>query len=284
MNEQTSLILERIRKLPAHELTTPMRSPRGTFQRSFKGALLSDYAAMHGLVPVLKPPAGPGNYYFLATAEDGFKVVLSFSEVAPRSSGKQVLLAYEQDGEAIRAGARLVVPGDDLGGRSIGGVAQIELKSAASEPSGVRPDSTFVEMRGLLDKTGRMDAAALASFEHVEVETLPTPRHDRPDEPSRRYRGVLLFTLLQDSGMQLDDSINEDILRKVVIARSTDGYAAVVSPGEIEPRFMAGQVIVATSCEGRPLADDGQFRLVVPYDKVIGRAVKSLASIELVQA
>src|SRR3954453_4319939 len=132
MNEETSLILERIRKLPAHELSTPMRSPRGTFQRSFKGALLADYAAMHGMDPDTKPPVGPGNHYFVATAEDGFRVVLSYSEVAPRSSGKEVLLAFEQDGEAIRAGVRLVVPGDDLGGRSIGGVAQIELMSAVS--------------------------------------------------------------------------------------------------------------------------------------------------------
>src|SRR6266498_2041874 len=156
MEQNTGLILERIRKLPAHQLSIAMRSPRGSFERSFKGALLYDYAAMHGLMPHPAPPLGPGNFYFLATAEDGFKVVLSFSEVAPRSSSKQVLLVYEQDGEPIRAGVRLVVPGDDLGGRSIGGVADIELKSAPSNPSGARPESSFIELGGLLEHTRRL--------------------------------------------------------------------------------------------------------------------------------
>jgi DMSO/TMAO reductase YedYZ molybdopterin-dependent catalytic subunit len=283
VNQHTGLILERIRKLPAHELAIAMRSPRGTFERSFKGALLYDYAAMHGLLPSPAPPLGPGNFYFLTTAEDGFKVVLSFSEVAPRSSHKQVLLAYEQDGEPIRAGVRLVVPGDDLGGRSIGGVADIELKSAPSTPSAVRPESSFIDLQGLLHNKGRLDARALSRLTVRDVETLPTPRHGGRTEPSRRYSGVSLFALLEHAGMKLDDSINEDVLRKVIVARSTDGYATVVSTGEIEPRFMAGEVIVATSCDGEPLTEDGQFRLVVPYDKLIGRAVKCLTSIELIE-
>src|SRR6266545_418609 len=185
MSQNTGLILDRIRELPAHELTTAMRSPRGTFQRSFKGALLYDYAAMHSLLPFPAPPLGPGNFYFLATAEDGFTVVLSFSEVAPRSSTKQVLLAYEQDGEPIRAGVRLVVPGDDLGGRSIGGVADIKLKSAPSNPSGVRPESSFIELQGLLENRRRIDAAALSRLPSRDVETLPTPRQGGQMEPSR---------------------------------------------------------------------------------------------------
>jgi DMSO/TMAO reductase YedYZ molybdopterin-dependent catalytic subunit len=277
-------MLELLRSLPEYSLTTSMRSPRGTFQRSFKGALLHDYAARTGLVPNPSPPTGPGNFYYVATAEDGFKVALSFAEVAPRSSGKQVLLAYEQDGEPLRVGVRLVVPGDDLGGRSILGVTALELRSVESKPAGVRQRSSKLELGGLLEQPQRLDARALAGFDQVDVETLPTPRHGNHVEPSRRYSGVSVFQLLERSGMRLDPEINEDVLRKVVVATSTDGFAALIAAGEIEPRFMAGQVIVATARDGEPLDQDGAFRLVVPYDKVVGRAVKSLAKIELIQA
>jgi DMSO/TMAO reductase YedYZ molybdopterin-dependent catalytic subunit len=282
MDHNASLILERIRRLPAHSLTTSMRSPRGSFERSFKGALLADYAASYGLAPE-PSPNGPANYYFVVTAEDGFKVALSFTEVDPTSSGKQILLAYEQDGELIRAGVRLVVPGDDLGGRSIAGLANIELKSVPAGVPGVRPPSSSFELRGLVARPRRFDTEALRRFETKDIETVPAMGHDQL-HASRNYTGVPLFTLLDDAGMQLDAAINEDILGKVVVARSSDGYAVVIAAGEIEPRFMAGNVIVATASEGRTLGDDGPFRLVVPYDKVIGRAVKSLASIDLIEA
>jgi DMSO/TMAO reductase YedYZ molybdopterin-dependent catalytic subunit len=277
-------MLDRLRGLPQHDLTMSMRSPRGTFQRSFKGALLSDYAAAVGLLPRPAPPIGPGNFYFLATAADGFKVAMSYSEVAPRSSGKQVLLAYEQDGEPVRAGVRLVVPGDDLGGRSIVGVESLELRSVESIPHADRPVSAQLKLGGLLERPQTLDAGALAALDQVEVETMPTPRHGGGMMPPRRYRGVPLFHLLERTGMKLDPDINEDVLSKVVVARGSDGLAAVVAAGEIEPRFMAGQVIVATSCDGLPLAEDGQFRLVVPYDKVIGRSLKCLTAIDLIQA
>jgi DMSO/TMAO reductase YedYZ molybdopterin-dependent catalytic subunit len=283
MNENTSLILERIRKLPEHALTTSMRSPRGTFERSFKGALLADYAAMHGMTPE-PSPNGPANYYFVATAEDGFNVALSYTEVSTRSSEKQVLLAWEQDGDPLRVGVRLVVPGDDLGGRSILGVADLELKSVESGIADVRPESSAFELRGLVERPQRFDLNALARFAAKDIETAPATGHGDFLQPSRRYTGVPLFTLLEDAGMKLDPAINEDILRKVVVVRSTDGYGVVIAAGEIEPRFMSGDVIVATACEGQPLGDDGHFRLVVPYDKVIGRAVKCLASIELIEA
>jgi DMSO/TMAO reductase YedYZ molybdopterin-dependent catalytic subunit len=283
MNDRTSEILERIRKLPEHALKTSMRSPRGTFERSFRGALLADYAAMHGLTPV-PSPSGPANYYFVATAQDGFKAALSYTEVATKSSGKQVLLAWEQDGEPLKVGVRLVVPGDDLGGRSILGLAELELKAVESEASDMRPESSAFDLRGLLERPRRLDLEALERFAKTDVETVPATGHGDYLQHSRRYGGVPLWALLEDAGMQLNAAINEDILRKVVVARSTDGYAVAIAAGEIEPRFMAGEVIVATSMDGRPLGDDGRFRLVVPYDRVIGRAVKCLASIELIEA
>jgi DMSO/TMAO reductase YedYZ molybdopterin-dependent catalytic subunit len=285
VNERPAAILEVIRALPEQTLTATLRSPRGSSTRTFKGALLSDYARAMGLIP--KPPSiGFANYYFVATAEDGFRISLAYFEVTPRATEKRVLLAYEQDGEPLRVGVRLVVPGDDLGGRSIMGVAEVELRSVPSVAAQEhRPESEAVVLSGLFQRPVRLSVDDLARFPNLEVETLPTPRHGGVTVQPRRYQGALLWDVIEQAGPLVDENINEDILRKLIVARSTDGCGAVIAPGEVDPRFMAGDVLIATACEGRPLGqDEGRFRLIVPYDKAVGRMLKSLQSIELVQA
>lgn len=285
VNPQTEAILQTIRTLPAHSVIATLRNPRGSSTRTFKGALLYDYARAMGLTPV-PPSVGFGNYYFVVTAEDGFKVALAYFEVTPRATEKQVLLAYEQDGEPLNVGVRLVVPGDDLGGRSITSVVSIELRHVESaEPQPTRPRAETLTLDGLLERPVTLNPEDFDRFEKTEITTQPTPRHGGVTVPSRRYRGVLLWDLLESAGPRLDAAINEDILRKVVIARSTDGYAAVIAAGEIEPRFMAGQILVATECDGEPLREDeGRYRLIVPFDRVVGRMPKGVSSIELLEA
>jgi DMSO/TMAO reductase YedYZ molybdopterin-dependent catalytic subunit len=281
--DSQSEMLEVVRSLTPHTVTTTLRNPRGSATRTFTGALLSDYARAAALTPA-PPSIGFGNHYFVATAEDGFCATIAYFEVTPRATDKQVLLAYEQDGEPIRAGLRLVVPGDGLAGRSITGIASIELRRAAVEPSDARPVAETLSLGGLLRRPAILTPADLARFTHVEVTTLPTPRHGGATAEPQRYQGVRLWDLLEDAGPALDANVNEDILRKVVVARTTDGYASAIAAGELDPRFMGGEVIVATEREGEPLADDGRFRLVVPYDKAVARSLKNVHSVELLEA
>jgi DMSO/TMAO reductase YedYZ molybdopterin-dependent catalytic subunit len=284
VKRETQAILQTIHALPEHTITARLRSPRGSSTRTYKGALLYDYARAAGLVPT-RTALGFGNYYFVAEAEDGFRVSLAYFEVTPRATEKQVLLAYEQDGEPLRVGVRLIVPGDDLGGRSISAVTSVDLRRIDSVVGQARPSSTSIDLGGLLKRPAGLSLRDLTRFEAHEVETMPTPRHGGIIVAPRRYSGPLLWDILEDAGPIVDAAINEDILRKVVVVRSTDGHSAVVATGEIEPRFMAGQVIVATECEGEPLADtEGHIRLVLPFDKLVGRMLKSVRSIDLIEA
>jgi DMSO/TMAO reductase YedYZ molybdopterin-dependent catalytic subunit len=196
-----------------------------------------------------------------------------------------VLLAYEQDGEPLRVGVRLIVPGDDLGGRSISGVTSVDLRCSDSVVEQTRPSPASIDLGGLLKHPASLSLRDLTRFEAYEVETMPTPRHGGTIVAPRRYSGPLLWDILEDAGPIVDTAINEDILRKVVVVRSSDGHSAVIATGEIEPRFMAGQVIVATGCEGESLADgEGHFRLVLPFDRLVGRMLKRVRSIELIEA
>lgn len=284
MDVRTAALYKELQALEAASVRTTLRNPRGTSERSFKGPPLYDYAVASGLHPTDVSGAGMGNYYFVVEAEDGFRVALAYAEVSPAFTLKKVILAYEQDGDPLQVGVRLIVPGDDLGGRSITGVVSIELVQVEHAPPAAAAVGAL-EVAGLLERAGRLAPADLARFAATSVETLPTPRKDGGQTTPQAYRGVQLFTLLSDFGIRLDETIREDVLRKVIVARGADGYVAVVSAGEVEPRFMNGPAIVATARGDEALTqEEGAFRLIVPYDTSVGRAVKNLASLELREA
>ena len=100
-----------------------------------------DYCRAAGLIGKNTAGAGLGDHYFVVGAADGVRVTLALPEIAPRFTDKRVMLAYEQDGEALNAGVRLIVPGDDLGGRSIVGVASVTRRSKKSVLSQQRSKS-----------------------------------------------------------------------------------------------------------------------------------------------
>ena len=196
----------------------------------------------------------------------------------PNAAAKQVILAHEQDGEPIRNGVRLVLTGDWLAGRSIGGVVSIEAKTVSATAG----TSTGIELAGLLDRPGAVDLAALPADARLDVATVEAAGHHGETIAPRRYGGVRLYALLEQAGIRLDPDQHEDFLGKVVVLHGADGRTAVIAGGEIEPRFQDGDVILATTHDGAPI--EGGPRLVVPFDRRPGRWAKDITRIELRQA
>jgi hypothetical protein len=270
------LDLDLLRSLPAETQQVPLRSPRGVVERTFRGPTLHAYALKAGL---LAAHSGDrfGACYFLATASDGFRVTVAFYEVMPSTTSKRVMLAYEQDGEPVRAGIRLVVPGDDLGGRSISGLATLETREVLNEAP--RSADTLA-LIGLLERPGPADAALIeAGAVQADVDGRRVHGHDTS---ARSYAGLGVFALLESAGLKLNPEVNEDIVGKVIVARSADGSASVIAAGELEPRFMNGTALVAVRRDGAALkAAEGPYRLVIEYDANPGRWTKLLAALEL---
>lgn len=278
MDERTTAILEVLKGLPARTLIATMRNPRSASERTFVGASFFDYAVATRLFASKAGGGGLANGYFLVTAEDGARATIAVAEVWPEITSKDVMLAYEQDGEAIRNGVRLVLTGDGLAFRSLGGVVSIEPR--AVEP--VAPTTGgAVELRGLLERPGVIDAAALAALEPIDVTTVDATGHGGQSVPPRNYAGVRLYALLEAAGIRSNPEVNEDFMNKVIVATSADGHAVVIAGGEIEPRFQNGDVILATQHEGSALPAGEGLRLIVPFDRKPGRWAKDLVSIEL---
>jgi DMSO/TMAO reductase YedYZ molybdopterin-dependent catalytic subunit len=94
------------------------------------------------------------------------------------------------------------------------------------------------------------------------------------------YRGPYLYDVVSQAQPDFDPDIKNDKLRFYVAATGADGYAAIVSWGEIDPDFAGRKIMLAISEDGRSLATDGP-RLVVPRDKRGGRYVSNVISIRV---
>lgn len=96
------------------------------------------------------------------------------------------------------------------------------------------------------------------------------------------YTGVLLWTLLEEVRVRTNPSIRNDLLRRTLRLRATDGYEVALGVGEIAPAFGGEQAIIAYEQDGRPLpAGDGFARLIMPGDKAGGRNIFALSRIEV---
>jgi hypothetical protein len=73
-------------------------------------------------------------FYVRVAATDGYVAVIAWGELDPNFSNKQILVAYEEDGELLSEDgvARLVVPGDVRGGRYVSNISSISLFRAAT--------------------------------------------------------------------------------------------------------------------------------------------------------
>jgi Oxidoreductase molybdopterin binding domain len=101
---------------------------------------------------------------------------------------------------------------------------------------------------------------------------------------TQSFTGTLLWDLLQSVGIVVDPKIKNDILRKVVIVKGSDGYQSVFGAGEIAPTFGGAQIMVAYAADGQALGKDGFARIVAPGDKAGGRFVSNIVKIEVQDA
>ena len=74
------------------------------------------------------------------------------------------------------------------------------------------------------------------------------------------------------------------MLRSYIVAEGMDKYWVLYSVTEIEGSEHNGDVIVATSLGGKPLGEDGQFKLVDSEDKKPQRWVRNLSAITVKSA
>jgi DMSO/TMAO reductase YedYZ molybdopterin-dependent catalytic subunit len=96
------------------------------------------------------------------------------------------------------------------------------------------------------------------------------------------YEGVWLAELLRQAGASIGERFRAETLATYVIAEARDGYRAIFSLAELDPDFGNRKVLVADRADGRPLAQAGPVRLIVPDERRRGRSVRMLNRIRVV--
>jgi DMSO/TMAO reductase YedYZ molybdopterin-dependent catalytic subunit len=124
----STLSLADLKAMPAIDVTISFVTGHGSESGTYRGALLWTVLDKSGLAD--GPAKGARlRHTILVSGNDGYQVALSEGELDPNFEGKQVILAYAENGKDLDPadGIRLIVPGDHHGGRAVKGVVRIEM-------------------------------------------------------------------------------------------------------------------------------------------------------------
>ena len=229
--------------------------------------------------------------YIVATGSDGYKAVYSLGEIDPNFGAQPIVVAYaDTDGQLGPHGsdglARMVVPGDNAGGRYVSDLVDLDIKSLPEpRPLGPGGISDHLVLSGAVADPTIITPETLAASNQSTTE--PATYISGAGQVSDTYTGVSLWTLIQDLGVLTDPSTKNDLLRFGVVATGSDGYRAFISLGEIAPQFGNQPDLVAYADTGGQLGSggtDGALRLIVPGDHAGGRYVSNLVSLQVIDA
>ena len=121
-----TLSLADLQALPSLTVEVTHSSARGPQAATYTGALL--WPLLAAAAPVDEPGRSTHlRHTVLAHGRDGYAVTLAFGELDPQMAGKEVIIAYAQDGKPLPS-LRLVVPGDSHAGRAVRDLVSIEVR------------------------------------------------------------------------------------------------------------------------------------------------------------
>lgn len=166
----------------------------------------------------------------------------------------------------------------------LGGCAAASAPPAAAPVSAPAPVATSpvsapgtLLLSGDLRTPGSVTVAQLAARPQVTIEV----EYRKGEGVEQRTEvGVPLSDLLPADSLATTDRKN-DLLAFAVLAIGADGYAALVSYGEISPDFGDRGLLLSVSEDGKPLE---RPRLVVPGDVKGGRYVSDVVELRVIRA
>jgi hypothetical protein len=129
---------------------------------------------------------------------------------------------------------------------------------------------------------GKATVVSVADLQAMPQKTVSV--HNEHTKVDETYSGVVLGDLLAKYGFAVSQATHRKMLRSYVMAEGTDKYWVLYSATEIEASEHSGDVVVATSMNGKSLGDDGALKLVSTDDKKPQRWVRNLSAITLKSA
>jgi hypothetical protein len=152
--------------------------------------------------------------------------------------------------------------------------AALALAFAAFAFAAAAQEPRTVTVSGTVQHPLTLTPADLQAMPGIDVTVSQQTDHG---PANGKFRGVLLWTIIDKAGLANGTEKNAYIRHTILIVGS-DGYAAAVSEGEIDPKLEAKQIILAVTKDGMVL---DRPRLVVPLDAHASRGVHDVVSVEV---
>jgi hypothetical protein len=138
------------------------------------------------------------------------------------------------------------------------------------------PSTTLTLMVG-----GKTTSLSVADLQAMPQRTLTV--HNAHTQVDETYMGVALSDLLAKQGVTTADAAaSRRVYHSYVRAEGTDLYWVLYSASEVEHAIHKGDVIVAVTMDGKPLGEDGKFKLVASEEQKPARWVRNLQSLTFV--
>lgn len=131
-----------------------------------------------------------------------------------------------------------------------------------------------------------LDGKPSDTFDREALALMPrtTVQAASNGEPSSVWQGVALEDIVRRTCVASGDSLSGRAIARLVRVTAANGYQVVFSATELDPDFGNVEVLLADTRDGKPLAQGGPFRLIVPKDKRSDRWVDHVTTIEVVDA
>lgn len=169
---------------------------------------------------------------------------------------------------------KLVIANDFDADRSLEGIVNIEIVNLESTGTAKKKGELFsprIIFSGPMEYP--VTVFSLDNLPRTSV-TMNIVGDGRGFHGRSVYTGTPLADLIATIGIEPD-------LRSVIVVSSPDGYRTLVSWGELALSPRGQRIIIADEQDGKPIAKDGKFLLILPDDLAADREVKAVATIEV---
>ncbi len=127
---------------------------------------------------------------------------------------------------------------------------------------------------------GKATTLSVGDLQAMPQTTLTAKNgHNGKDES---YTGVAVGDLLAKLGFTFDNKTAKRTYHSYVKAEGTDGYWVLYSASELTPVLRETASIVALTVDGKPLGDEGAFKMVIGGEKRPARWVRNLKALTVV--
>jgi DMSO/TMAO reductase YedYZ molybdopterin-dependent catalytic subunit len=154
----------------------------------------------------------------------------------------------------------------------LGAVILAAVHIATSLPAQTNPPALSVN--GAVEQPLSLTLSDLQAMPRTKLKTR------EKDGSEATFEGVLLFEVVRRARPILSEHCCSNAVNTVVVIMADDGYQALFSLPELDPKFSSREILLADRRDGKPLdLRQGALQVITPDDKVKARWVRQVTRI-----